>query len=432
MPVASGELAAHAADIAQAVFAAANGLRILGRLDDGWPLLEPYLEPAAVVGLPPEVAAPVVRQLAVYLQSFGRLDEAVVVVDRALGFAEDSGNHREQAQALTVMAIVQLIRGHEGLGLAIYNYAADLARTHQLVYELGMVLGNIAAAKTNRDPAGALLAAEQSAELQEQSGFMPHLWVAVVNQAIGLTNMGRWDELDAAIDRPSIQGTPPPLPLQSIFAFERAQVAIARGAEVEVATLEKLADVLQPGQLATLDDMFYLACRAAAAKARGDAAGIVAACRSLVDSAYRHNGLDDDFPSLWNRAVDWTIEAGDLDAAREVLAPVAGVAPTRLSAFLAAQLPRLRATIEAVDPASTADPAVIEADLLGSIAALDRLGIVPDRARAQATLGRWLESHGRRADGEPYLAAARQTYLELGANAWLRDLDGTTSLSAAG
>jgi class 3 adenylate cyclase/tetratricopeptide (TPR) repeat protein len=432
MPVAEGEVDADPDEVARAVQAASNGLRLLGRLDEGWPLLEPYLEPEAVVGLSADVAAPLVRMAAIYLHTFGRRDESAVLIDRALGFAEDAGNPREQVQALNSMGIVQMLRGHVGLSMAIYNYAADLARTHGLMRELGLVLGNIGASGVNRDPAGAFAAAEQSAQLHEQAGFLPTVGFAVVNQAIVLTNMGRWDELDAALDRPSLQTMPTPLPLQSIFAFQRAQIDFARGTEADVAALEKLADVFQPGQLESLDDMFYLACGAAVAKARGDAPGVVAWCRRLVDSAYRHNVLEDDFPSIWNRAVDWTIGAGDLTAARELLTPVTAAVPTRLNPLLAAQLPRLRATIEALDPASSAEPAAIEAELLDAIAALDRLGIAPDRARAQATLGRWLVGRGRRADADPHLAAARQTFTELRANAWLRELDGAPSLSAAG
>ena len=431
-PVASGQLGAGPDDIGRAIFAAANALRVLGRMDEGWQLLAPYLEPTTVAGLSAAIAAPLVRQVAVYLHGFGRWDESVLTIDRALGFAEDSGELREQASALTIMAIGHMMRGHAGLGMAVYNYAADFAREHELVRELGMVLGNIAAVGVNRDPVGSLAAAERSAALHEQAGFLPHVWVAVVNQAITLTNIGRWDELDAVVDRPSMQGTTPPLPIQSIIAFQRAQVAIARGVDVDTASLEKFAEALQPGQLETLDDMFYLACGAAIAKARGDAPGVVTSCRRLVDSAHRYNGLDDDFPSLWNRAVDWTIDAGAIEAARDLLVPVATAATSRLNALLAAQLPRLRATIEATDPATTADPATIEGDLMDAIAALDRLGTVPDRARAQATLGRWLVGQGRRADAEAHLAAARRTFVELGAHAWLRDLEGTTSLSAAG
>jgi hypothetical protein len=178
--------------------------------------------------------------------------------------------------------------------------------------------------------------------------------------------------------------------------------------------------------------MFYLACAAAHARATGDTERLLAACREVVVTAYRHNTLEDDFPSLWNRAVDWTIEAGDYAGARELLKPVAEAPAPRLNPLLAAQLPRLRGSLEAADPNSAVDAAVIEKDLLDGIAGLDSLSLVPDRARAQAALGRWLAGQGRHAEAEPHLAAARQTFVELRANAWLRDLGGTASLSAVG
>jgi hypothetical protein len=335
-------------------------------------------------------------------------------------------------QALSVIAMLHLLRGHTDLGIAVFNHAADVARKHQLTFELALVLGNLGAFQVNRDPLASLAASEQAAELYEQSGYLPHLWVSLINEAIVLTNAGRWDEMDSVFDRPSLQDADPPLPLQSVIAVQRAQIAIARGTEVDLDKLRELAENVQDDRAESLDDMFYLACDAVRCRAAGDAAEIVRSCRRVVASAYRLNALDDDFPSLWNRAVDWTIDAGDLDAARELLAPVADALPTRRNPLLIAQLPRLRASIEAVDPSSATDPAGIEADLLESIAALDRLGIVPDRARAQATLGRWLIRQGRSAEAEPHLAAARRTFTDLGANAWLRDLDDAPSLSVAG
>ena len=121
-----------------------------------------------------------------------------------------------------------------------------------------------------------------------------------------------------------------------------------------------------------------------------------------------------------------------MDAARELLRYVSDAPSSRLNAMLAAELPRLRGTIEAVDPATSVDPAEIETDLHDAIAKLGALGLVPDRARAQATLGRWLSGQGRHAEAQPHLAAARQTFTDLRANAWLRELDATPSLSVAG
>ena len=116
----------------------------------------------------------------------------------------------------------------------------------------------------------------------------------------------------------------------------------------------------------------------------------------------------------------------------ELLHVVTGVPPTRWLPLLAAQVPRLRGTIEASDPASVVEPAEVEADLLAGIAALDDFGAVPDRVRAQATLGAWLTRQGRSAEAAPYLAAARGTFEQLRAATLLRDLDAALFLSATG
>ena len=49
--------------------------------------------------------------------------------------------------------------------------------------------------------------------------------------------------------------------------------------------------------------------------------------------------------------------------------------------------------------------------------------MAPDRARGQAALGVWLTDRGRIAEASPHLAAARQTFTELRASGWLRELD---------
>jgi len=48
---------------------------------------------------------------------------------------------------------------------------------------------------------------------------------------------------------------------------------------------------------------------------------------------------------------------------------------------------------------------------------------VPDRARTQEALARWLVAQGRAEDAAPLLAEARATYEKLGAAQWLLRLD---------
>ncbi len=126
------------------------------------------------------------------------------------------------------------------------------------------------------------------------------------------------------------------------------------------------------------------------------------------------------------------IDLHDYATARELLRPVTDVPSIRHAPLLAGELHRLRATIEAEDPDSSADPAAIEADLLAGIDELQAFGAVPHRAQAQATLGIWLTRHGRSTEAAPHLTAARETFTDLRATAWLRELDSALTLAATG
>jgi class 3 adenylate cyclase len=432
LPIASGELAADEAQTASAVHLAANALRLSARVDEGWQLLEPYADAERVAQLPLTDAAHVSRQVGIYLHVMRRYDEALVWVRRGLSYAEDIGDARQVALALTVIGIQDVLGWHRELGLAALTLAADVGRRNQLVSELARALHNLAAFAANNDPAAAVTAGEESYALWAQGGASGHAWSSVVNLAGALTNLGRWDELAALPERPLLREVAPPEPDEALITFQLARLALARGEELDRSALERLAAMWQPGQLEALDDMCFLACGAALARGAGDNAELVRACRELARRTFEHIGLEDDFPTLWNAAVQWTLEAGDFAAARELLRYVADAPATRLNPMLAAELPRLRATIEANDPTSTADPVDIERDLLEAITKLDDLGLAPDRAQAQATLGRWLVDRGRHGDAEPHLAAARQTFTDLRATAWLRDLDGAPRLSVAG
>jgi hypothetical protein len=92
----------------------------------------------------------------------------------------------------------------------------------------------------------------------------------------------------------------------------------------------------------------------------------------------------------------------------------------------------LRGTLASLDPQSAADLTDIENDLRSAIAALDDIGAIPDRARTQAALGVWLTRQARSADAASHLSAARDTFTDLRATAWLHVLDATLSLAAAG
>jgi hypothetical protein len=268
--------------------------------------------------------------------------------------------------------------------------------------------------------------------LFEQAGHSNQCWHTAGNQAIALTLAGRWDEASALRERPLLKERAPAQAVAAFFAFEAAPVAMARTEHLDLEILDAMASVSETGELESVDWLFPLALRAVHHRLAGDRAAFPRACRRVVEVAHRYLGLEDDFPHLWGWTLAWLIQAEEFSTARELLDPVTAVPPIRLTPLLAAELSWLRGSIEALDPASTADPIDVERDLRDGIDALDEFGAVPFRARAQAALGIWLTRQGRTPEAAALLTAARDTFTELRASAWLRELDAEVALSATG
>ncbi|HKC29095.1 MAG TPA: adenylate/guanylate cyclase domain-containing protein [Jatrophihabitans sp.] len=431
-PIAAGHFAAGPADVASAVALTTSALRLSGRIEQSPKLFAPYLDDGALDALPVLVAAKLSREISAVFLDSGELDPAMAWTERALRLAEDAGDAREIAHGLNGMALMYYLRNLPRVGNVVLELAAEFARKNQLRRELGRSLVNKVAFGLNRDLAAALEAGREAMSVNEQTGSTNMSWHVAINQAIGLGLAGAWDEVGTLRDRPLLRERPPERAQEAILSFQIAIIAFARDEPVDLAELDELAAIAEAGHQDSAFTMWHVADRAMHARIRGDREVLVAACRRLVDVALRHVSLDDDFPYLWTLAVGWMVDAQDYAGARELLRSVADVPPTRLSPLLVAQLPRLRGTIEAFDPASTCDPAVIERDLLEGIALLDAFGAVPDRGRAQAALGIWLAQHGRSEAAVAHLAAARDTFAELRAAAWLRDLDAAVTLSAVG
>jgi tetratricopeptide (TPR) repeat protein len=407
-------------------------MRLTGRAEEGGKLFAAYLDDGALDELPVLAAAKLARAVAAYHLDAGESDQAMRWSERALRLAEDAGDPREVGQGLTGIALMYYVRGLPRVGDVMLDLSVDFAREKKLRRELGRSLVNKLAFGLNRDLAAALLAAREAMSVNEQTGSTNMSWHVALNQAIALTLAGGWDEVATLRDRPLLRERPPERAQAAVLELERALIAFARDEEVDLAELDELAAISESGHPDSVATMYYVADRALHARVRNEREVVVAACRRTVELALKYVLLEDDFPHLWASAVGWLIEVQDYAGARDLLRPVADVPPTRLSPLLTAQLPRLRGTIEALDPAAKADPAVIEQDLLDGITLLDSFGAVPDRARAQAALGVWLTRHGRAADAAPHLTAARETFTELRATAWLRELDSAVSLAAAG
>jgi hypothetical protein len=143
----------------------------------------------------------------------------------------------------------------------------------------------------------------------------------------------------------------------------------------------------------------------------------------LVEAArlmYQQAGIFDDFTVLWQFVTDTAWESGD----RETLAALFDVLDqdqdNRRSHGLLAQLARMRGLVAIADGAPDE---VVEGNLRTAIAEARAWRSVPTVARCQADLGSWLSRQGRADEAVELLAEARAAFEQLGAAAWLADLD---------
>jgi hypothetical protein len=122
------------------------------------------------------------------------------------------------------------------------------------------------------------------------------------------------------------------------------------------------------------------------------------------------------------------LAAGDQELAGRLLGLVSEVPAGDLTPALRAPVLVLRGELAVVEGA---DPAQIDEDLAAGVAAFEAYGSPPELARARATYGRWLHGQNRPTEAEPLLVAARDTFAELGATAWLTQLSGLLPATSA-
>ncbi len=351
------------------------------------------------------------RELGAVFANAGRNGEAAAMIERELELAERIGDPRHLADALIATGISHLAAGRPYTGLLTLRGAADLARAAQHPHQLTRALANLCALQLSRDLPAALAAGREASSAARRSAA--HLRDSVdVNLALGLHLAGDWSEAERVLRR-ATDGLPPTPFFGSVALLCRLwQEQATRGA----VTTRALPDV-------SVDDLQVHAWIQQAvlllAHLDGDLATAAAAGAASVEAARQLSGLDDDFPLLWPPAVLASLDAGLLDQAEQQIQLVANAPTGLLSPLLRAQLPRLQGLLII---AHCGDP---EPLLREAINALKVFGAIPECARTQHALADWLTTQGRDTDAQPLYTAARATYQDLGAQAWLQQLDHT-------
>ncbi len=339
------------------------------------------------------------------------------IAERRILLAESTADVVELAEAMVGLGSTYWTRGAPFAGRVLMQAGATLAQSHGITDVATRALSNLAAEALPRDVATAIEYGREGLASAIKTGVIGWISVASANRSLALWTAGRWTELRTHLDSLDLQHAG--LADRVIHTLVELWLADATGTTGPTTMYER--------DLADSDDEQALAWLALMRLQRhtmaGDRGAAAVAGAQAVEGALRVAELTDDFMHHWPRAVIAAIDAGDVGLSRRLLAPVEQAPRGLASPALLAQLPRLHGLL-AVSLGTDGD--AVTRELTEAIAALDAYGAVPDRARTQEELGAWLRSVGREDEAAPLLEAARATYAELGAWAWLAHLEPAT------
>ncbi len=399
--------------VADALAQRSKALRNTGRVRAAHDLLVEWQ--ARTAALPSAAGSALNRELAACMHQLGQLEQAGPIAERAARLAEYSARPDLIVLAMNVVANGYDDGGLPRLAAAVYRGAADLARTHHLLAELNMVLGNLAAVELNQDPRAGIRASYEAIELAAQIGDSYSVVGAAGNLAEMLRGVGDWDDALGLTDIPLLaDALATGLIEVRAVVLNAGLIALARGQTPPTVVLDVDGD--PDGFEAVLSPLHD----AVAAAHHGDPGAAYELTRPSVLSTREQHGLSARFSLLWTACVDWAIEAGRHDDAGELLALVEQAPAGQATPVLRAQVARLRATVSA---ATAPDDDGVEVQLQTAIAALIAIDYRPDLARTRVVLAGWLAAHGRDAEAAEQRTAARTTFTDLRAGAWLDALD---------
>jgi len=327
--------------------------------------------------------------------------------DNAVRLATRSGEPGLVAESYISLALHYLSNGANGLGRVLLESAEPLAREAHDTRTLTRILQNLQAFNNPEDAQAAYDLGERSLAAARLSGDASSNVNAAINHAISAWLVGRWDEVLSLLSelRPSDGDEP-------WFDVVRGNILLARGEAWSPGhRLEISVDDLQ---IRAMSENLECMLRRLDSDPTAVASGLAA-----VASAYDQGALSDDFSIIWREAADAALRFDDLDALGLLIRRVdedASGPPRGLRGH--------RALYGALrDERLGADPADVEGGLRLAVAEYDAWHSPVFVALARRELGLFLDREGRLEEAEVELDLTRATFTQLGAAAWLRDLD---------
>jgi class 3 adenylate cyclase/tetratricopeptide (TPR) repeat protein len=327
--------------------------------------------------------------------------------DEAVRLATRSGEPGLIADSYISLALHYFFNGASGLGRVLLQSAEPLAREAHDSRTLSRILQNLQAYGNFEDAQASNDLGDRSMATARLSGDSAYITNAATNHAISAWLVGQWDEALSLLSevQPSSGDEP-------WFDVIRGLILLARGETWAPShQLDGSFDDLQIRAMTeNLESMLLREQSDPTAVQRG---------LDAVASAYGQAGLSDDFPLVWHEAATTALHFDDLDSLGVLIrridddpsGPPCGLRGHR-ERFGALRAERLGS-----------DPADVEAALRVALIEYEAWRAPVFVALGRRELGLFLQRQGRADEAEVELGSSRAIFTQLGAAAWLRDLD---------
>jgi len=335
------------------------------------------------------------------------------LLETRIKLAEKVGDPGEVANCFTSLSIHYGTAGAISLARVLLEAAAEMSRTHHQPSSLARALLNLTVSRMLDDLDKAVEVGKEAVSVATETGVPIWISYSQINLIIALWTSGRWAEVDE-IFRSGALGEH--LVIVPTSVAINGAMSAARGTSWSSSWPEAGSYVS--------DDSSDLAWKAFAdaidAKQRDDLESAVRLGVYANEKMYEISGTWDDLCHMWPTAVELALEAGDDVALATLLDLIDGQSNRPVSAGVRIHRKRVAGLLAIRDGEP---PEVVESTLREAISEFGQWGATPYMARTQAELGAWLVDQGRAEEATPLLDAARTTFADLGASAWLEELE---------
>ncbi len=311
---------------------------------------------------------------------------------------------------VTALAVVYSSLGASETGRTLMAAAAEIARAEHFPVALARCLSNLVVEYNTTDLEKAAEIGVEAVDAASRAGVAVWQDYTRANRMLTLLASGRWEELDAVLEDHQDSSVISLVVNAGVGGF----LCAVRGEPFST----PWGDQPGPESDDPSDDAWAAFAEANAAITTGRLDVALERAVHATDTMFELSSVSDDYLHMWPVAVDLALRVDEGATVSRLLSVTDEVAERVWTPLaIAAHRARFAGLV-----ARSTEPEEAERSLRSAVEMFRTWGSPHYRARAEAELGRLLESQGRPADAVPLLDSARTTLVGLGATAWVAEL----------